>query len=119
MLANVAIRAYAAGVLDHQSLLGVLAGDDVDDAGYGIRAVERRRGPLHYLDALDVVRVDEREVVLAAVVAMQAPAVNEYEHVGVAQSVHLQVRPHVVLAEVEAGRQSREDVLYATPCILL
>ena len=80
-------------------MLSVLTGNDVDDACYGIAAVEGTGGSFHDFNALNVVRVNQCEVVLATVVTMQAPPVYQYQDVGVAQAVHLQVRPHVVLAE--------------------
>ena len=67
----------------------MLLRDDVDHARDGIRAVEGRRSSLHNLNLLDVVRVDEREVVVAAIVAVQAFAIDQYEDIGVAQAVHL------------------------------
>ena len=119
MLPYVAVGTGAAGVFRHQALFAVLAGDDVDDARNGIAAVKGAGGPLDYFYAVYVVWVYEAQVVLSAVVTVQPPSVYEYEHVGVAQPVHLQVRPHVVLVEVERGRQSSEDVLDALAGILL
>ncbi len=119
MLPYVAVGTGAAGVFRHQALFAVLAGDDVDDARYGIAAVKGAGGSLYDFYAVNVVRVDEAQVVLATVVAVQSPTVNEYEHIGIAQAVHLQMRTHVVLVEVERGRQSSEDVLDALAGILL
>ena len=118
VLAHIAIAAHTRGVLHHQSAVALLR-DDVDDSGYGIRAIERRRGPFHNLNLLDVVRVDESQVVLSAHVAMNALAIDEDEDVGVAQSVHLHLRPHVALVEGKRRRQTREDILQGTASIVL
>ena len=64
-------------------------------------------------------RVNQRKVILTTIVTMQTAPVYENQHVRVAQSVHLQVRPHVVLVEVERGREARQDVLDGASCILL
>ena len=50
---------------------------------------------------------------------MQASAVNQYQHIGIAQSVHLQPTAHVVLAEIERSSQSTQDILNALTSILL
>ena len=113
VLTYIAIRAYTRGVLQHSPFLTMLLRDDIDYARYGIRAIEGARSSLHNLYLLYVMRVDEREVVLATVVAVQPPAVNQYQYIRVAQSVHLQARAHVVLAEVEAGSQSGKNVFDA------
>ena len=110
MLAQIAVAATTGAVLNEQPLV-VLLGDDVHHASYGIRAVECRRGSLHYLNLLDVLWVYEAQVVLPAHVAVYAFAVNQHQDIGVAQSVQLHLRPHIVLAECERSRQPREDVL--------
>ena len=119
MLPEVTVGAEAGGILQHQSLLAVFLCDDVDHTGDGIRAVERGGCSLDNLDTFDIVGVDEREVVLAAIVTMEPAAVDEDEYIGVAQAIHLQAGTHVVLAEVETCRQSREDVLDGASRILL
>ena len=105
MLSYVAIAADARRVLHEQSAVALL-GDDVDDTRDGIASIERRRGPFDNLYLLDVVRVDESEIVLTAHVAVDALAVDKDKDIGVAQSVHLHLRPHVALVEGEGGRQS-------------
>ena len=62
----------------------MLAGDDVDDARNGIGTVECTRRSFYNFYLLDVLRVDETQVVLAAVVAVQTTTVDEDEHVAVA-----------------------------------
>ena len=106
MLADVAIAPHPRGVLCHQSLLTMFLGDDIDDTCDGVAAIERTRGSLHNLYLLDVMRVDEGEVVLTTIVAIEPTPVNQNQYVGVAQAVHLQVGAHIVLAEVEAGGES-------------
>jgi len=98
VLSQVAVRAAARLVLRQPALRG-LARDDVDDACDGIASVQCRGGSLHNFYAFDACRVDETEVVLAAVVAVDALAVDEDEDVRVAQAVHLHLRAHVVLVE--------------------
>ena len=118
VLAEVAITAHACGVFQQDALLLVFPGDDVDDAGDGVAAVEGARRSFHNLYLLDVVRVDERQVVLPAYVAMYALAVDEDENVGVAKAVDLHLRPHVVLVEGKRRRQPSKYVLDASPCIV-
>ena len=62
----------------------MLLRDDIDHTRNGIRAVERARCALHDLYLLDVVGIDEREVVLTAIVTMQPSAVDEDEHIRIA-----------------------------------
>ena len=57
--------------------------------------------------------VDEREVVLSPIVAVQSPSVNQDEHIGIAQTVHLQVGTHIVLVKGKRSRQPRENILDA------
>ena len=98
VLTKVAIAATTGTVLNEQALV-VLLGDDVHHAGNGIRAVEGRCRSLHDFNLLDVVRIDERQVVLTAHVAVNALAVNQNKDIGIVQSVELHLRAHVVLAE--------------------
>ena len=76
VLAPVVVAAATRGVLEQEAVAVVLAGDDVDHAGNGIGTIEGRRGAFDNLDALDARRVDEAEVVLPAVVAVQALAID-------------------------------------------
>ena len=117
MLAHVAIAAHTSRVLQEQSLI-VLLGNDVDDTGYGIAAVQRTRRALHDFYLLDVVRVNHVQVVGATQIAMQAFAIYKDEYVGIAQSVHLYLRPHVALAESKRGREPAQDVLQRTAVIV-
>ena len=111
MLAQVVMCHVARAVVGINACLGVLLGDDVDDAGHRIAAVERTLGTLHNLYLLDVLRVNKAKVVLAAHVAMDALAVYEYQDVAVAQSVELHLRTHVTLVEGKGRRQTCENVL--------
>ena len=119
VLAPVVVAAAARGVLEQEAVAVVLTGDDVDHAGNGIGTIEGRRCALDNLDALDARRVDEAEVVLPTVVAVQALAVDQYKHIGIAESVHLHLRAHVVLVEGEAGGEAGQDVLDRASAILL
>ena len=67
----------------------MLLSDDIDNTGYGIRAIESRLCAFHYLDSLNIVRVDKTEVVLATHITVNALAVNKNEYVVVTQSVEL------------------------------
>ena len=91
--------------------------DDVHHACHGVAAVERRLRALHDFDALDVLRVNQPEVVLAAHVAVDALAVDEDEDIAVAQSAQLHLAAHVALAEGKRGRQPREDFLDGAPAV--
>ena len=64
-------------------------------------------------------RVDKTQVVLATIITMQAPTVYQYQHIRVAQTIHLQSATHIVLAEIERCRQSRQDILDTLAGILL
>ncbi len=88
-------------------------GDDVDDSGYRIRAIEGARRTLHDFYLVDVVRIDERQVVLAAHVAMDALAVNQDQDIAVAQATQLHLRAHVVFAKGKRSREATQDVLNA------
>ena len=59
----------------------MLPGDDVDDTRNGIGAVEGGRRSLDDFDALYVVWVYQRELVLASIVTMQPASVYENQHV--------------------------------------
>ena len=117
VLAQVAIAAAAGLVLQRDAALR-LAGDDVDDTGDGVGAIQGRGRSLDDLDAVDAGRVDDAQVVLSAIVAVQPLAVHQNEHIRVAQSVHLQLRPHVVLIEGKRGRQPAENLLQAASSVL-
>ena len=60
------------------------AGDDIDDTCHGVTAVKCAAGPLDNLDVVYVVRVNAPQVILAAVVTVQALAVNHYKDIVVA-----------------------------------
>ena len=79
----------------------MLACDDVYHARYGVRTVQRRRGTLHYLYLLDIVRVNQLQVILAAHIAMQALAIHQHKDIVVSQSVQLHLRTHIPLVEGE------------------
>ena len=89
VLAQVVVGAIAGDIVGIESLVKTLLGDDVDDAGHRIAAVEGALGTLHDFYLLDVVGVDEREVILAAHIAMNALAVDEHQDITVAQTVQL------------------------------
>ena len=118
MLAKVIMRPISCTVVGIDAHVGVFLGDDIDNTGYGIAAIERTLGTLHYLNLLDVLRVDKSKVVLTAHVAVDALAVDEYQDIVVAQSVQLHLTAHVALAESEARGQSRQDVLKALAAVL-
>ncbi len=113
MLTHIAIAAHTGGVLNEHSLVTMLLGDDVYHTGDGIRAIERTRRTLHDFDFLDVLRVDERQLVLAAHITVDALAVNKDEDVGVSQTVELHLRAHIVLIESKRRSEATKDVLDA------
>ena len=94
-------------------------GDDVDHTSDGIATIEGRGCTLHNLYLLDVVRIYQRQVVLTTIIAMQSSAVYQNQHIRVAQSVHLQMGAHIVLAKFKAGSESCQDILDALAGILL
>lgn len=79
----------------------MLLRDDVDHSSYGVASVERRGGSLHNLDALDVGRIQQVEVVLPTHVAVHALAVNQDKDVVVVQPVELDVAAHTPVVERE------------------
>ena len=103
MLTDVTIRANTRGVLKHHTLFAMFLGDDVDHTSDGIATIEGRGCTLHNLYLLDVVRINQRQVVLTAIITMQSSAVYQNQHIRVAQSVHLQMGAHIVLTEFKAG----------------
>ena len=113
VLTNVTMTAHAGRVFEQQAFLAVLLGDDVDDTGNGIAAVERTRGALHYLDALDVVRVDQPKVVLSAHIAMQTFAVNHDQDITISKTIHLHLGAHVVRIKCKRAAQHAQNVFDA------
>ena len=92
----------------HQLLCG-LVGDDVDDAGDGIAAVERRGCSVEHLDALHACHVDAVEVNIVRDVARQFLSVHQNEDVLVAQSVEPQEGAHRVGCHRHLGHHACED----------
>ena len=92
--------------------------NDVDHSGNGVTAVERRTCTLHDFDTVNVLRIYQSQVVFTTVVAVNALSVNEYQDVAVAQSVHLNVATHVVLAKIDAARKATQNVFNALSGIL-
>ena len=119
VLAQVHIGAEARSVFQQQAFVAVLARDDVDDARDGVAAIQGGGCALDDLYLLDVLRVDQREVVLAAHVAVDALAVDQDEDVAVAQAAELHVRSHVVFIEGERGGQAGKNVLQGAAGIVL
>ena len=93
------------------------ARDDVHHSGHCIAAIESRLRTLHHLNALYLLRVYERKVVLSAHVSVYALAVYEYQHVGVAQSAQLHLAAHVALAEGKRSRQAAQYLLEAATSV--
>ena len=106
VLTNVTVAPYPRGVLCHQTFLAMFLGDDIDNACDGITTIEGTRGSLHNLNLFDVMRINQSEVVLTTIVAIEPMTIDEDQHIGIAQAVHLQVRAHIVLAEIEAGSKA-------------
>ena len=84
----------------------MLLGDDIDDTSDGIASVERTRGSLHDFYLLDVMRIDKSQIVLASIIAIESMTINQNEHIRIAQTIHLQMGAHIVLAEIERGSES-------------
>ena len=119
VLAQVPIRAATRAVLQQQAFLAVLARDDVDHAGDGVAAVEGGGSALDNLDLFDVARIDQRQVVFAAHVAVDALAVDQDQDIAVAQAVELHMGAHVVFVEGERGGQAAQDVFERASGIVL
>ena len=115
MLPQVGIMAEAGRILDDKRHVAVFAPDDVDDAGDGIRSVERRRSPFDDFDALDIGRVDRSQIVLTARIAVQTLAVDQNQNIAVSQPVHRQTGPHIALRNIERRAQRSENVAETTP----
>ena len=118
VLAQVVIRTVSGGVFNQDALI-VLFGDDVHNSSHGVASVECRRGALHNLNPLNVLRVDERQVVFSSHVAVNPLSVNENEDVVVAQPVELHLRAHVALVEGERGGESAQDVFKGASSVSL
>ena len=101
MLSHIPIATHTGGVLQQESFMMTVTGDDIDHAGDGIRAVEGRGSTLHHLYLLDVLWVDQRQIILTTVVTMDALTIDKDEDIRVAQAVHLYLRPHITLVEVK------------------
>ena len=88
-------------------------GDEVHDAAERVRAVERRAGSLHHLDALDAGQAQLLEVQVAVrVLAEVAPAVDEDEHALVRDPVDRDVALAAARVHLDAGAVLLdEDVL--------
>ena len=93
-------------------------GDNVHHAGYSVRTIERRGSPFHNFYFLYIERVDEREVILPSHITMNSFPVDQNQNIGVAKSVHLHLRAHVVFIETEGGSESGYNVFYAAAAIL-
>ena len=106
VLADISIRPEARSVFDEHPFI-VLLGDDVDHAGHCIAPVERGRGAADDLHPLDVVRIDERKLILPADIAVNTFSVDQDQDVVIAQAIHLDMAAHVILSEGEGGSQSR------------
>ena len=83
VLTNIAITPYPRGVLCHQTFFAMFLGDDIDDTCDGIATIKGARGSLHNLDLLDVMRINQGEVVLTTIVAIEPMTIDEYQHVGI------------------------------------
>ena len=118
MLTHVAIATHACGVFNQQTFFAVFLGDDVYYTCNGIRAIERTRRTLHDFDFLDILRVNQRQVILPAHVAMDALAVNQNQDVAVAQAVQLHLGAHVILIKGKRRSETTQDVLDALACIV-
>ena len=92
----------------------MLLRDDVDYSGYGVASVERRGGPFHNLDALDVGRIQQVEVVLPTHVAVHALAVNQDKDVVVVQPVELDVAAHTPVVERERRGEPCQQLFHTT-----
>ena len=113
VLAQVIIHAVSRGIVHIDACLDMLLRDDVDDACHRIAAVQGTLRTLDYLDALDVVRVNQSEVVLASHVAVQTFTVHQDEDVGVAQTAQLHLAAHIALVEGKRCRQRTKYLLDA------
>ena len=117
-LPYVAMLAHTGGIGEFH-LLPALLGDDIDDSGDGIAAVERRGGAFHNLDALYVGGIQLVEVVLSADVPVHAFAVYHDEDIVVVQSVELDVAAHIAVMEGEGRAETAEKVVDAARLVLL
>ena len=81
---------------DADELLRRLVGDDVDHAGNGIRAIERRGGAVEHLNPLHPGHIDAVQVDVVGDVACQFLSVDEDQDILVAQSVQAEEGTHRV-----------------------
>ena len=78
------------------------AGDYVDNSCHSIASVQRATSPFHNLYMVYVVRVYAAQVILAAVVTVQALAVNHYQDIVVAQTVQSHLAAHITCIEIKS-----------------
>ena len=93
-LCELSMTRHAGVAGDADELLGRLVGNDVDDAGNGIAAIERRGGTVEHLDTLHAAHVNAVQVYIIRDVARKLLSVDQDEDILVAQSVEPQEAAH-------------------------
>ena len=83
MLTDVTIGTNTRGVLKHHTVFAMLLGNDVDHTSDCITTIEGTRCPLHNFYLFNVVGINQRQVVLTAIITMQSPAVYQNQHIRV------------------------------------
>ena len=92
-------------------LLCGLIGNDVDDTGDGVGAVERGGGTVEDLDTFDARHADARQVDVVRDVAREFLAVDEDEDVLVAQAVETQEGSHGVWSHRHLRHHARQGTV--------
>ena len=87
-----------------------LVGDDVDDTGDGVGAIEGGGGAVEDLDTFDSGHVDPREIDVVGDVAGELLAVDEDEDVFVAKAIETEEGSHGVGSHRRLGHHTGQGV---------
>ena len=66
-MAPLLVEVVVAGIDIGSPRFAVFTGDDVDDSGYGIGAIERRSSTLYYLDTSYIIQVQTTIIYLSLI----------------------------------------------------
>ena len=87
-----------------------LVGDDVDDTGDGVGAIEGGGGAVEDLDTFDTGHIDPREIDVVGDVAGELLAVDEDEDVFVAKAIETEEGSHGVGGHRSLGHHTGQGV---------
>ena len=92
--------------------LAIFTGDDIDDSGYSIGAIERRSSTLHNLDTPHIIQVQTTVVYIIHGFTSQSLAIYEKEHGVSTKTIHIE-RSLLIhgIAEFQTRHLLGEEVL--------